>query len=261
MQLANFAATNSILIVADQSAEQVTPYQSDQETKKTQVARMFNAIAHRYDFLNHLFSAGIDKAWRKKAIRLLKPTNPTYCLDVATGTGDFAFATFKGLSPDKIIGVDIAEEMLARGRSKAKTRKLEDKILFETGDSENLQFADNTFDSATVAFGVRNFEDVEKGLMEIRRVLKPGAKLVILEFSKPKSAFIRVFFGFYFNRVIPFFGRLISGDNRAYKYLPESVALFPEGKDFSTLMANAGFLDCTWRPLTFGICTLYAGQK
>lgn len=259
--MANFAPTNTPSEVANQQAEQITPYQSDRETKKNQVARMFNGIAHSYDLLNHLFSFGIDRIWRKKAINLLVPLSPNHCLDVATGTGDFAIATCKKLNPEKITGIDIAEEMLVRGRLKASKKGMDKVISFEYGDSENMTFPDNTFDSATVAFGVRNFEHTLNGLTEIYRVLKPGAKFVVLEFSKPRHVIVKWVFGFYFNRVIPFFGRMISGDKRAYRYLPESVATFPEGEDFIRLMETAGFRQCTWKSLTFGICALYAGQK
>ena len=189
---------------------------------------MFNNISHRYDFLNHFLSMGIDKGWRKKAIRLLGPLQPKLMLDVATGTGDFAIQALV-LNPQKVIGVDISEGMLDVGRKKLRERNLNEKVELLKGDSENLQFEENKFDAVTVGFGVRNFENLEKGLAEIRRVLKPGGVLVVLEFSRPKTFPFRQLYNFYFKAILPKLGRLISKDKSAYTYLPESVEAFPDG--------------------------------
>jgi len=205
---------------------QVTPYKKTDTTKKEQVAEMFDNIAHKYDFLNHILSLGIDILWRKKAIRLLKPYQPKQMLDIATGTGDFALEAL-ALNPDKIIGADISRDMLAVGVEKIKKKGHQDKISFQYGDSENLPFETNTFDAITVSFGVRNFEDLEKGLSDMRRVLKPKGAVAIIEFSKPQAFPIKQLYNFYFKNILPALGKLISKDARAYTYLPESVAAFP----------------------------------
>jgi len=237
----------------------VTPYDSD-ASKKAQVAEMFDNIAHNYDFLNHFLSLGIDKLWRRKAINLLKESQPKVMLDVATGTGDFAIAALK-LKPEKVIGVDISQEMLAMGQKKMKKNGYDNIISLEKGDSENLRFEDNTFEAVTVAYGVRNFENLEKGMSEILRVMKPNAKLVVLEFSKPKNFPVKQGFNFYFKYILPTLGRLVSKDNRAYTYLPESVQVFPEGKDFIDILKKIGFKNTSCRPLSFGISSIYVGQK
>lgn len=240
---------------------QVTPYKDPNLSKKEQVAKMFDNISHRYDFLNHFLSLGIDKLWRKKAIKLLAKAKPQSILDIATGTGDFAFEAFNGIKPQKLVGVDISEGMLSKARIKAKDRNLEAHISFSYGDSENLQFEDNSFDAAIVAFGVRNFENLDKGLSEIFRVLKPGGRIVVLEFSKPKTFPVKQVYNFYFKFILPFWGKLISKDAAAYTYLPESVQSFPEGMDFVIRLKQAGFIESKDQPLTFGICSLYTGQK
>ncbi len=221
---------------------------------------MFDSISHRYDFLNHLLSLGIDKGWRKKAVNLLKPLQPKILLDVATGTGDFAIQAL-ALNPDKIIGIDISEGMLEMGRKKLGRLKVEDKIELRTGDSENLVFEGNKFDAVTVAFGVRNFENLEKGLMEIHRVMRPGAMLVILEFSRPRQFPFRQIYNFYFKTILPKIGRLISKDKSAYTYLPESVEAFPDGDAFQNILKKIGFKDTTCRPLTFGVSSIYSALK
>lgn len=240
---------------------QVTPYKDPNLSKKDQVAKMFDNISHRYDFLNHFLSMGIDKLWRKKAIKILAKDKPQSILDIATGTGDFAFEAFNGIKPQKLVGVDISEGMLSKARIKAKDRDLDAYISFNYGDSENLQFEDNSFDAAIVAFGVRNFENLDKGLSEIFRVLKPGGRIVVLEFSKPKTFPVKQVYNFYFKYILPFWGKLISKDAAAYTYLPESVQVFPEGKDFVTRLNTAGFVESKDQPLTFGICSLYTGKK
>lgn len=220
---------------------------------------MFDNIAHRYDFLNHFLSLGIDNIWRRTAIRTLQGRNPRNILDIATGTGDLAFEAYKKLRPNSITGVDISEGMLAKARVKAEARNIP--IVFERGDSENLHFAHNTFDAVTVAFGVRNFENLEKGLEEIYRVLKPGGQLVVLEFSKPQHFPVKQLYNFYFHNVLPMWGKMISKDMSAYTYLPESVKAFPEGAQFRSILNAKGFSTTTSRTLTFGICSLYTAIK
>jgi demethylmenaquinone methyltransferase/2-methoxy-6-polyprenyl-1,4-benzoquinol methylase len=241
--------------------ENITPYQSETATKKEQVASMFNNISGTYDFLNHFMSLGIDIIWRKKAIRELKSIKPRIMLDVATGTGDFAFEAIKILAPEKIIGVDISEGMLDVARKKIQDRNLQHVFSVQTGDSEGLHFSDDHFDAITVAFGVRNYENLEKGLADMYRVLKPGGKIVILEFSKPRKFPIKQGYNFYFKHVTPMLGKLFSKDNRAYCYLPESVAAFPDGEEFTRLMNKVGFTNTKDRRLTFGISAIYTGIK
>lgn len=239
----------------------VTPYKEATTGKKQQVANMFDNISGTYDFLNHFLSLGIDVIWRKKAIKSLLTLNPKLILDVATGTGDFAFESLKILNPDKIIGVDISQGMLDVAKEKIAKRKLEDKIEVQLGDSEGLIFENHTFDAVTVAFGVRNFENLQKGLDDIYRVLKPGGKAVVLEFSNPKQFPIKQLYRFYFNTITPLFGKLFSKDNSAYKYLPESVAQFPDGQEFVALLKKSGFRETIARSQTFGICTIYVASK
>jgi demethylmenaquinone methyltransferase/2-methoxy-6-polyprenyl-1,4-benzoquinol methylase len=239
--------------------QQVTPYKKD-TGKKEQVRDMFDHIAPSYDLLNRMLSLGVDKIWRRKAIRALKTYKPGHVLDIACGTADFSMEALKS-GASQVTGVDIAEEMLAAGRVKLRKKGLENNITLVAGDSENLQFADNSFDAATVAFGVRNFEHLEKGLTEIRRVLKPGAPLFVLEFSKPSIFPVKQLFTFYFKTICPVVGRLISGDARAYTYLYESVQAFPDRDQFSSIMETCGFKQVTWTTYTFGICALYTGVK
>lgn len=238
----------------------VVPYKDKQEGKKEQVAEMFNNISKKYDFLNHLLSLGIDIIWRKKAIKLLQKDKPKLILDIATGTGDFAIEAL-ALNPDKVIGVDISEGMLNEGRKKMKKRKLDDRIELQLGDSEKLLFEDNKFDAVIVSFGVRNFENLEKGLTDMYRVLKPGGKTVIVEFSKPKSFPMKQGYNFYFKHVLPQIGKLVSKDNSAYTYLPESVQAFPDGNDFLAILNKVGFKNTQCKLLTFGISSIYIGEK
>lgn len=240
--------------------EKITPY-TGTATKKEQVATMFNNISGTYDFLNHFLSIGIDIIWRKKAIKELLASQPKVILDVATGTGDFAFEAIQILKPEQIIGVDISEGMLSIARKKIEKRNLSDIFSVQIGDSEGLNFDDNTFDAITVAFGVRNYEDLEKGLSDMLRVLKPNAKIVILEFSKPRNFPIKQLYNFYFQYITPFFGRLFSKDKRAYTYLPESVEAFPDGDTFVSLMKKVGYKSAKYRSLTFGISAIYTGVK
>ncbi|WP_316841643.1 bifunctional demethylmenaquinone methyltransferase/2-methoxy-6-polyprenyl-1,4-benzoquinol methylase UbiE [Pedobacter gandavensis] len=241
--------------------EKITPYQSATATKKEQVASMFDNISETYDFLNHFMSLGIDILWRKKAIGELKALQPRLILDVATGTGDFAFEAIKILNPEKVIGVDISDGMLEVARKKIKERNLGGVFSVQMGDSEGLHFEDNHFDAVTVAFGVRNYENLEKGLADMYRVLKPGGKIVILEFSKPRKFPIKQGYNFYFNHITPLFGKIFSKDNKAYTYLPESVAAFPDGEAFNQMMTKVGFKEAKDNRLTFGVCAIYTGVK
>lgn len=239
----------------------ITPYKDNSSGKKEQVARMFNNIAHRYDFLNHFLSLGIDKIWRRKAIGYLKDVSPNpVILDVATGTGDFAVAALK-LSPQKIVGIDISQEMLHVGIEKIRKRNLEHIIQLKKGDSENLEFDDKVFDGIIVAFGVRNFENLNQGLSEMYRVLKTNGKAVILEFSRPRAFPVKQIYNFYFRLVLPFIGKLVSKDNAAYTYLPESVSQFPEREDFIQELEKVGFKNSIFKPLSFGIASIYVAKK
>lgn len=221
---------------------------------------MFNNIARKYDFLNHFLSMGIDKLWRKKAVALLQPLQPKQLLDIATGTGDFALACLK-LNPEKVTGIDISTEMLAVGREKIAKKKLQDKIELFEGDSEDIQFDDNSFDAITVAFGVRNFQNLEKGLKEMNRVVRPGGKVVILEFSKPKKFPVKQFYNFYFFNILPLWGKMVSKDSSAYTYLPESVGAFPDDENFLEIYKSCGFEDTEQIKLSFGIASIYIGIK
>ena len=239
----------------------IVPSKDSELSKKDQVADMFDNIAYRYDFLNRFLSAGIDIWWRKKAIRELKQLNPKNILDVATGTADVAIMTTGILKVDKITGIDISDGMLAIGRTKIKKQGLEKTIELLNGDSEKIEFADNSFDAVTVAFGVRNFAHLEKGLSEIKRVLKPGGKLVVLEFSQPKTAGVSQLYKVYMKLVAPNVGKLFSKNAEAYKYLDESIKKFPEGKNFTLILDNLGYTNTYCKPLSLGICSIYCGEK
>ncbi len=231
-----------------------------QTGKKALVREMFDGIAHRYDFLNHFLSLGIDNIWRKKALKHLSSYQNAYILDVATGTGDFAIAALK-YNPSGIVGVDLSAEMLKKGEEKMLKRGFSNIIKLQLGDSENLLFENETFDVVTVAFGVRNFENLEKGLSEIYRVLKVGGKAIILEFSKPKGKFFGSLFNFYFFNILPIFGKLVSKHSSAYSYLPESVDAFPSGENFKTIMLKCGFGSVNAKTVTGGIASIYTGIK
>ena len=221
---------------------------------------MFNRISGTYDFLNHFLSAGIDKLWRKKAVKILSQSNPATILDVASGTADFALET-SHLNPEKITGIDLSENMLAIGRKKIQKKNLQNVIELKEGDCEALPFGDNNFDAVTVGFGIRNFMNPARGLSEMHRVLKPGGRLVVLEFSKPKNFLVSKLFSFYFKKFCPFVGGIISKDKSAYKYLQFSVEKFPEGNDFLLMMKTAGFINTFQKKLTFGIASIYCGTK
>lgn len=238
----------------------VRPYGSG-ESKKAEVERMFDNIAPKYDLLNRVLSLGVDVWWRKRAIAYLKPAQSQEILDVATGTADVAIMAAKILKPAKVVGIDIANQMLDLGRVKIEREKLAHIITLETGDSENLRFGDDSFDAVTVAFGVRNFENLEKGLQEMCRVLRPGGRAVILEFSKPQIFPFKQLYNAYFKYVLPLIGRLTSRDIRAYTYLFESVQAFPEGQDFLNILTKTGYRNPTCERLTLGICSIYSATK
>ncbi len=239
---------------------EVVPYKDEQTGKKEQVAEMFNNISAKYDFLNHFLSLGIDRVWRRKAINHLVDLQPKSILDVATGTGDFAIQALK-LHPEKVIGIDISEGMLKVGLEKIKKKGLEDIIELHPGDSENIPFEDNKFDAIIVAYGVRNFENLEKGLSEMYRVLRSGGKVVVLEFSKPVLFPFKQLYNFYFQFVLPKIGNTVSKDNAAYTYLPESVKAFPDGDAFINKLQNVGFKQAICNPVTFGISSIYIAKK
>ncbi len=238
----------------------VVPYKDQDASKRVQIEQMFDNVSHKYDFLNHLLSGGIDILWRKKAIKLLQPSQPKTILDVATGTGDFAIEAL-ALKPEKIIGVDISEGMMSVGREKIKKLGMENVIEMVKGDSEGLPFQDNTFDAVIVSFGVRNFENLEKGLTDMCRVMRVGGTCVVLEFSKPQQFPMKPLYNFYFKYILPFIGKLVSKDATAYTYLNESVQAFPDGNDFLKVFEKAGFTHTKCKTLTFGISTIYIGSK
>lgn len=241
--------------------DNVVPFEDSTASKKEQVAKMFDQIAGRYDFLNRFLSVGIDVYWRKVMLNKLKPLQPKCILDVATGTADVALMAESVLNPQQIIGIDISSGMLELGREKIKQKKLNHVITLQKGDSENIEFADNHFDAVTVAFGVRNFENLEKGLSEILRVLKPGGQLCILEFSKPNLPVIEQFYHWYLGFIAPEIAKMISKNKKAYAYLNNSVRAFPEGRDFTEIMGKIGFKDITCTRLSLGISSLYTGKK
>jgi len=238
----------------------VVPYKSQAGSKKEQVAQMFDKISKRYDFLNHFLSLGIDNSWRKQAIKLLTPYSPKYILDIATGTGDFAIQAMS-LEPKKIVGIDISPGMLDIGRRKIRSKGLESYIELQSGDSENLSFQDNKFDAVIVAFGVRNFENLNGGLEEMYRVLKPGGNVLILEFSKPDRFPFKQIYGWYFKNILPRIGRWVSKDKSAYSYLPESVEQFPSGPNFIKKLNEVGFNNCLCKTVTFGVSSIYMAKK
>jgi demethylmenaquinone methyltransferase / 2-methoxy-6-polyprenyl-1,4-benzoquinol methylase len=239
----------------------VVPDKNSTGSKKQQVAAMFDDIAFKYDFLNRFLSAGIDIGWRKKAIKQLVDLQPKKILDVATGTADVAIMATGILKTDKIIGIDISDGMLEIGRQKVAKAGLENTIELLNGDSETIKFDDNSFDAVTVAFGVRNFQQLEKGLGEIRRVLKPGGKLVVLEFSKPKMPGVKTMYNLYMKVICPNLSKLFSKNRNAYKYLDASIQHFPEGNNFTNILDNLGYTNTYCKPLSLGICSIYCGTK
>jgi len=238
----------------------VNPKTHTQNGKKEQVRQMFNNIAGKYDFLNHFLSLGIDHLWRRRLVKMLSKENPQRILDIATGTGDLALALVK-CNPVEIIGADISENMLQVGIEKIKRKKLDKLIKLELGDSENLKYTDDYFDAITVAFGVRNYEDLIKGLSEMYRVTKKGGSVWILEFSKPAAFPVKQIYNFYFRFILPTVGRMVSKDKEAYTYLPESVNQFPDGENFLAQMKKVGYTSNKQLKLSFGIASIYYGRK
>ena len=239
---------------------EVKPYRPE-GSKKEQVAEMFNAISPKYDALNRILSAGIDQSWRRKTLREIRATGALNLLDVATGTADLALALAKGIPGSKVVGVDISAGMLEVGRSKVRARDLEGRVRLDLGDGEQLPYEESSFGAVTVAFGVRNFENLEQGLRDMRRVLEPGGTLAVLEFSQPTAWPLRSLYLFYFKNILPRIGRMVSKDASAYTYLPNSVQAFPYGEAFAAKLREAGFKSVRVRPLTFGIASLYLAIK
>jgi demethylmenaquinone methyltransferase / 2-methoxy-6-polyprenyl-1,4-benzoquinol methylase len=239
----------------------IVPDTSSKLSKKEQVADMFNNIAGKYDFLNHLFSLGIDKGWRNKAIKSIEDISPEKILDVATGTGDLAISAAKKMSHCHIVGLDIAAQMLEVGKTKINTQNLEGRIEMMVGDSESIPFADEHFDAILCAFGVRNFQDLHKGLKEMHRVTRYGGRIAILEFSHPRTFPVKQLFSVYFKYIMPVLGKIVSKHSRAYSYLPESVMAFPEGDDFCAILQSCGFKNVNATALSLGITSLYTAEK
>lgn len=240
--------------------EKIKPYNNEQE-KGTQIEMMFDNIAHSYDKLNHRLSWNIDRMWRKKALKQLKPFNPQAILDIATGTGDFAIQAATMLKPQKLVGADISEGMMNVGRQKTHKLGLDHIISFSKEDCLNMSFCDETFDAVTAAFGIRNFQNLDKGLKEMCRVLKKGGHLCIVELTTPVSFPMKQLFSTYSHTVLPIYGRLISGDHTAYSYLTATIEAFPQGEMMVKILKKAGFKEAAFRRLTFGICTMYFATK
>jgi demethylmenaquinone methyltransferase/2-methoxy-6-polyprenyl-1,4-benzoquinol methylase len=247
--------------MSEYAHDKVVPYGDSAAEKKEQVATMFDSIAKRYDFLNRFLSLGIDKGWRKKAIAHFEGKKMNHLLDIATGTADMALMAYQQIHPAKITGIDISEGMMQYGRQKIAQKGLSHCIELSLGDSTAIPFESNCFDGAMVAFGVRNFADLEKGLTEINRVLQPGSKLVILEFSQPTSKWFKPIYTFYMKWITPTVGKIFSGNKEAYAYLNESVIAFPEGASFLSIFEKSGFTNVSQQKLTLGICSIYCGSK
>ena len=240
---------------------EVKPYTKEEDSKKEQVRRMFDRIAPHYDSLNMFLSAGMDRRWRKTAIGMLGVPSHAIVLDVATGTGDLAFEIARQYADAKITGLDLAENMLVEARKKSTKRELDHRLDFTQGDSEELPFENESFHSVSVAFGVRNFGNLSKGMNEIYRVLKPGGRLVVLEFTKPRSFPFKQLFQFYFKHILPRVGSFGSGDKRAYHYLYESVQAFPDYDRFTAVLSKNGFTNAAYKVLSLGICAIYTAEK
>ncbi len=238
----------------------IKPYKESDKSKKEQIAEMFDNISPKYDFLNHFLSVGIDIRWRKKVVKRIQSLHPEKVLDIATGTGDLAIMMAQKTQA-QITGLDLSAGMLEIGRKKIAEKKLDDRIEMIQGDSENLPFENNTFDAVTVSFGVRNFENLEKGLTEINRVLKPNGTFIILEFAQPEKFPMKQLYGFYAKNILPNIGRIFSKDNAAYTYLPESVEAFPYGEKMIEIIKKCGFQSVKNKNLTFGISAIYTSVK
>lgn len=240
--------------------ESIKPY-NDNEAKGVQVERMFDSIAHSYDLLNHTLSFGIDKHWRKAAINSLRPFHPQRILDVATGTGDFALLATRELQPQELLGVDLSEGMMNVGREKVKKAHLENIIHFQKEDCLQLTLADNSFDAVMVAYGIRNFENLDQGLREMCRVMRPNGRLVIIELTSPIHFPMKQLFWLYSHVFMPLFGKIISRDNKAYAYLPATMEAFPQGEEMQQILQQAGFKNVTFKRFTFGLSTMYCASK
>ena len=241
--------------------EKIKPYSDEERGKGEQVEQMFDAIADRYDTLNHWMSFSIDRYWRRQAIRQLAPHSPSAILDIATGTGDFAIQTAKMLHPSKLVGADISEGMMNIGRQKVAHEHLSDIVTFAKEDCLSLSFADESFDAVTAAFGIRNFADLDKGLREMCRVLRTGGHLCIVELTHPTRFPMKQLFQLYSHTILPAYGRLVSKDKRAYRYLTATIEAFPQGEAMMGILQKAGFSDTRFRRMTFGICTMYFATK
>ncbi len=241
-------------------SEVILPY-NDEESKGEQIEQMFDSIAGTYDPLNHILSFGIDIYWREKGISYLKPFAPADIIDIATGTGDLAISLHRAFNSAQITGIDLSEGMLEVARQKTQKKGIQEQVRFEQQDCLALTFPDNSFDAATIAFGIRNFENIRQGLAEIYRVLKPGGHLMILEFSNPQRFPMKQLYRFYSNTYIPFWGWLLSKDKAAYNYLPDSIRAFPQGKEMTGLLDAAGFTNTAFKTYTSGICSMYTGEK
>jgi demethylmenaquinone methyltransferase/2-methoxy-6-polyprenyl-1,4-benzoquinol methylase len=246
--------------MADYEHDRIKPF-SEVEEKKKQVGEMFDTIAPKYDFMNRFLSAGIDVTWRKKAINRLKADQPKTLIDIATGTGDMSIMAAKILNPQKITGIDISDKMLEIGREKVKKANLQDKIELLHGDGETINFPDNSFDGGMVAFGVRNFQNLEKGLQEILRVLKPGAQLIVLEFSKPRLPGVSNLYNLYMGVIAPEIAKWFNQNKKAYQYLNKSSKAFPDRHKFVDILNKTGYSSTSFKTLSLGICCIYSGRK
>ncbi len=244
-----------------QGAERITPYAGDTRRKGEQVREMFDSIAPAYDFMNRAMTLGIDRLWRRRVVKMVAQTGAADILDIASGTGDLAIALGRALPRARVTGVDLSEGMIAIGREKVARAALDSRVTLGVADCLSLPFADASFDAVTVAFGVRNFQDLLAGYREMHRVLRPGGLLVVLELSTPESKYVRPFYNFYTRRVIPMAGRLVSHDSNAYRYLPDSIRAVAQGHEMCALIARAGFTQPAFRTLTFGVATIYSAKK
>lgn len=241
--------------------EKINPYSSDSRSKSEQIKTMFDNIAPAYDFMNRAMTFGIDRCWRRKAVDMLAKTSPREILDVATGTGDLAMLLARRIKESKVTGLDLSEGMIAVGRKKVGEAGLEERISLQCGDCLNMPFEENSFDAVTVAYGVRNFENLFQGYREMLRVLRPGGTINVIELSTPTSPIVKPLYKFYTRYIIPTVGRMVSKDVRAYAYLPESIAAVPQRQAMTSLMSEAGFINTSYRTLTFGTCCIYTATK
>jgi demethylmenaquinone methyltransferase/2-methoxy-6-polyprenyl-1,4-benzoquinol methylase len=240
--------------------EEIKPYSSDGDKAK-QVEAMFDSIAPAYDFMNRAMTLGIDRWWRRVAVRMVGKTQPKRILDVATGTGDFAIDLYRKIKPEQVVGIDLSQGMLDVARKKIEKHNLNNAITVQQGDCLALPFDDGTFNAVTVAFGVRNFEHLQQGYQQMHRVLRPGGSLCVIELSTPRNRMVRWFYDLYTLHIIPWFGALKSHDKSAYRYLPQSIAAVPQGEDMLAIMREAGFRDCKVKRMTFGTCSIYFGNS